>query len=132
MPEMICQDKQELWYHEPEEVRPAKKNSNFHLQTLVTHGPGDRHEDDEHVQLRGEEHLALHHADEAGLQADHVERVQVSNRESVMTSIAANSVTLRVREISLTVRSLRVVSLFKGAVGSAGVWSQSFGSQRKV
>ena len=49
-----------------------------------------------------------------------------------MTSIAANSVTLRVREISLTVGSLMVVSLFKGAVGSAGVWSQSFGSQRKV
>ena len=31
---------------------------------------------------------------------------------------------MRVREISLTVRSLRVVSLFKGAVGTAMVWSQ--------
>ena len=104
VPDVTCSNKQELWYHEPEEVRPAKKNSNFHLQTLVTHGPGDRHEDDEHVQLRGEEHVALHHADEAGLQADHVERVQVSNTESARVSIAANSVTLRVREISLTVR----------------------------
>ena len=73
VPEIKCEPKQELWYHEPEEVRPAKKSSNSHLQTLVTRGPGDRHEDDEHVQLRGEEHLALHHADEAGLQADHVE-----------------------------------------------------------
>ena len=48
----------------------------------------------------------------------------MSNRESARVSIAANSVTLRVREISLTVRSLRVVSLLKGAVGNAGVWSQ--------
>ena len=41
VPEIKCEPKQELWYHEPEEVRPAKKNSNFHLETLVTHGPGD-------------------------------------------------------------------------------------------
>ena len=35
VPDVSCSNKQELWYHEPEEVRPAKKNSNFHLQTLV-------------------------------------------------------------------------------------------------
>ena len=27
MPEMICQDKQELWYHEPEQVRLSAYSS---------------------------------------------------------------------------------------------------------
>ena len=34
-------------------------------------------QDDENLQLRGEEILALHHPDQAGLQADHLQRVQV-------------------------------------------------------
>ena len=50
-------------------------NSFLILTTLC--GAGDGHEDDQHVQLQSEEHVPLHHPDEARLQADLLERVQV-------------------------------------------------------
>ena len=40
-------------------------------------GAHQEHQDDQNLQLRGEEVLALHHPDQAGLQADHLQRVQV-------------------------------------------------------
>ena len=63
VPEIKCEPKQELWYHEPEEVILGKHPDCSHPDLCAD--AGDRYEDDEHVQLQSEKHLPLHHPDEA-------------------------------------------------------------------
>ena len=78
VPEIKCEPKQELWYHEPEEVTLSKITFKVQIVTLTCH-PGERDGDDEHVHVQDGEHHGLQVGDEARLQGHLLAGVQVSH-----------------------------------------------------
>ena len=70
VPEMNCQEKQELWYHEPEQVGMVHMRSRRGI-FLKAAGEGDARY--QCVQLHGGDHCCLQRQVAAQLQGDHME-----------------------------------------------------------